>query len=263
MRLLPAFLVCAALAMAQAAPPAAESSSAAQPSSAKESPSPKDASEAPLRVTVPAGTRIPLVLKHAISTKNVRPGDPVYLQTSFPVTQENRIVIPAGTYVQGTVDNVKRAGRVSGRAELLMHFTTLIFPNGYTVTLPGAVEGVPGAENSRIKDKEGTIQADSQKGKDAVTVAQTTGTGAAVGALAAGGKGAGIGAGAGGVVGLATVLLSRGQDVRMESGSTVEMELQRPLTLEEARITTTNRDLIPVSHGERMPHPMTPPPGTR
>ncbi len=112
-----------------------------------------------------------------------------------------------------------------------------------------------------MKDKEGTIQAESQKGKDVGTVAKTTGAGAAVGAMSAGGKGAGIGAGAGGAVGLATILLSRGQDVRMEAGTTVEMELQRPLTLEEARLTTTNRDLVPVSRGERLEHPMNPPPG--
>jgi len=249
MLFLPVFLLCAALAMAQAAPPADEPA--------------QTTSDVPVRLTVPAGARIPLVLKHAISTKSVRPGDPVYLQTNFPVAQDNRILIPSGTYVQGVVDSIKRPGRVSGRAELLMHFTTLIFPNGYTVTIPGAVEGVPGTDNSKVKDKEGTIQADSQKGKDATTIAKTTGTGAAVGALAAGGKGAGIGAGAGGVVGLATVLLSRGQEVRMEAGSTVEMELQRALILEEARVTTTNRDLVPVSHGQRLEHPMSPPPSTR
>jgi type IV secretion system protein VirB10 len=249
MRFLPVVMLCSACALAQTAPQAAESSN--------------NASEAPLRVTVPAGTKIPLALKHAVSTKSVRPGDPVYLETTFPVAENNRILIPAGTYVQGVIDSVKRAGRVSGRAELLMHFTTLIFPNGYTVSLPGAVEGVPGADNSKVKDKEGTIQAESQKGKDATTIAQTTGTGAAVGALARGGKGAGIGAGAGGAVGLATVLLSRGQDVRMEAGTTVEMELQRPLTLEESRITTTNRDFIPVRQGQRLEHPMNPPPGTR
>jgi type IV secretion system protein VirB10 len=249
MGILPAVLLCSALATAQAAPPAAETA--------------EGPSDAPVRVTVPTGTRIPLVLKHAISTRSVRAGDPVYLQTNFPVTQDNRILIPAGTYVQGVVDSVKRPGRVSGRAELLMHFTTLIFPNGYTVQLPGAVEGVPGADNSRVKDKEGTIQAEGQKGRDAGTVAKTAGAGAAIGAVSAGGKGAGIGAGAGGMVGLATVLLSRGQDVRMEVGSTVEMELQRPLMLEEARVTTTNRDLLPVTHGQRLERPMNPPPGTR
>jgi len=248
-RLIALIMLLSVFAVSQTAPPEAEGS--------------KNSSDVPVRVTVPAGTRIPLVLKHAISTRSVRPGDPVYLETSFPVAQNNRILIPAGTYVQGVVDNVRRPGRVSGRAELLMHFTSLIFPNGYTLSLPGAVQGVPGADNSKVKDNEGTIQADSQKGKDAATIARTTGTGAAIGALASGGKGAGIGAGAGGAVGLATVLLSRGQDVRMEAGSTVEMELQRPLVLEEARVTTTNRDLLPVSHGQRLEHPMNSPPGTR
>ena len=244
MRFLAVMVLCSALAIAQAAPPASQSS----PSN--------DSSDAPVRITVPAGTKIPLVLKHAISTKSVRPGDPVYLQTNFPVTQNNRIVIPAGTYVQGVVDHIKRPGRVKGRAELLMHFTTLIFPNGYTVDLPGAVEGMPGGEHSQVKDREGTIQAEGQRGKDVGTVARTTGTGAAVGAVAAGGKGAGIGAGAGGALGLATVLLSRGQDVRLEAGSTVEMELQRPLTLEGTRVTTTNRDLVPRSRSHRLDHPI-------
>jgi len=248
MRILPVVLLYSALVTGQAAPP---------PEPAEKSP------DAPVRITVPAGTKIPLVLKHAISTKSVRPGDPVYLQTNFPFAQDNRILIPSGTYVQGVVDSVKRGGRVSGRAQLLMHFTTLIFPNGYTVGLPGSVEGVPGDDNSRVKDKEGIIEANSQKGKDAATIAQTTGTGAAVGGIAGGGKGAGIGAGAGGVVGLATVLLSRGQDVRMEAGTTVEMELQRPLVLEEARVTTSNRDLVPVSQGQRLEHPTNPPAGTR
>ncbi len=110
---------------------------------------------------------------------------------------------------------------------------------------------------------EGTIQAESQKGKDATTIAETAGTGTIIGGLARGAKGAGIGAGVGGAVGLASVLLSRGQDVRMEAGSTVEMELQRALILEEARVTTTNRDLIPVRQGQRLERPMNPPPGTR
>src|SRR3954462_3142019 len=85
--------------------------------------------------TVPAGTKIPLVLKQGISTKNAKIGDHVYLQTNFPLVQDGRMVIPEGTYVQGEITNVQRAGRVKGRAEVMMHFSTLIFPNGYTVTL--------------------------------------------------------------------------------------------------------------------------------
>jgi hypothetical protein len=55
----------------------------------------------PDAITVPEGTKIPLRLENAISTKSARPGDGVYLRTVFPVTVDNTMVIPVGTYVQG------------------------------------------------------------------------------------------------------------------------------------------------------------------
>ena len=119
------------------------------------------------RFTVPAGTQIPLKLAQGISTKSAKVGDAVYAETVFPVTANDRIVIPAGTYVQGRISEIKRPGRVKGRAEFLMHFTTMIFKSGYTVMLPGAVENVPGLGKAAVKDKEGTVQQDGTKGKDA------------------------------------------------------------------------------------------------
>jgi len=184
-----------------------------------------------------AGTKIPLVLKHAISTKSAREGDSVYAETSFPVVVNGRIVVPAGTYVQGVITRTQRAGRVKGRSELLVHFTSMIFPSGYTVMLPGAVDNVPGSETSTMKDEEGTMLGEGGKGKDATRVASTTATGAAIGGIAArgGGKGVAIGSGAGAAVGLATMLFSRGPDLRLESGSTVEMVLERPITIDTHR----------------------------
>jgi len=197
-------------------------------------------------ITVPAGTKVLLALKNAVTTRSARPGDGVYLESTFPVAANNRILIPAGTYVQGSITSIKRAGRLKGKAEVLMHFTTLIFPNGYTVILPGALENVPGAERSHVKDKEGTVEGDSQTGEKAGTVGKTAATGAVVGGISHGGKGAAIGAGIGGAVGLAVAMLTRGQDVRLEQGTAVEMVLQRPLVLEEARLEATNRPLVPV-----------------
>jgi len=46
------------------------------------------------------------------------------------------------------------------------------------------------------------------------------------------------------------------------SGTTLEIKLQRSLTVEEARAIATNCDPIPVSQGQRLEHPMNPPPGT-
>lgn len=186
-------------------------------------------------LTVPAGTKVLLHLNSPINTKNAHVGDAVYCQTAFPVTENNVVVIPAGTYVKGEITHVQRAGRIKGTAEILFNFNSMIFPNGYTVDLPGAVKSVPGADNSSVSDNEGTVKADSQKGKDTATVAKTGATGAVIGAAASRGwGGTGIGGAAGAAVGLGQVLLTRGQDVRIEQGTALEMVLNRPLTVEVA-----------------------------
>lgn len=258
MRTLGVVLLLGSLAFAQQE--TAEPAAPAAPASTQADTAATEAS--PDTVTVSAGTKVPLVLKNAVSTKSAKPGDPVYLQTNFPITANDEIVIPAGTYVQGVITSVTRPGRIKGRAELLMHFNTMIFPNGYTVALPGAVDSVPGGDNTSIKDKEGTIQRDPEKGKDAATIAGTGATGALIGAAASGGKGALVGAAAGGVTGLAISMLSRGSDVRFEAGMTVEMVFQRPLTLEVAQLHRAGRNFVPVRPADRrlQPRPLTPPP---
>src|SRR6266704_6571036 len=67
------------------------------------------------KVVVPAGTRVGGVLQNGISTRSAKPGDSVYLQTSFPITQNNRVVIPVGSYLRGELLESKRPGRVKGR----------------------------------------------------------------------------------------------------------------------------------------------------
>jgi type IV secretion system protein VirB10 len=192
-----------------------------------------DAPPAPA-VVVPTGTKIPLTLKQGVNSKSARPGDPVYAQTAFPITQDNHIVIPAGTFVQGEVQRVVRPGRVKGRAELQMSFTSMIFPNGYTIMLPGAVQNTPGSRDNSVSGKEGTIQGPSNKGKDVGTVVGSSIPGAAIGALADGGKGAAIGAASGGILGLATVLLTRGPDVQLGTGDSIEMILESNIQLDPA-----------------------------
>jgi hypothetical protein len=191
--------------------------------------------------TIPAGSKIPLSLKQAISTKNAREGDAVYAETAFPFVIDDRVVVPAGSYIQGTIAHVERGGRLKGRAEILMHFTLLIFPSGYTVMLPGSVENTPGADNKSVKDEEGTIQQDKDTGKKVEDAAKggvygTTG-GAVAGGLAGGLNGARIGAGAGAAAGIGWALLKRGNDVRLDVGTSIEMEVQRPITVDASRIS--------------------------
>ena len=195
-------------------------------------------------LTIPAGTRVPLSLKQAISTKTAKDGDPVYAATAFPFVVNDRVVIPAGTYIQGKITRVQRGGHVKGRAELLIHFTSMIYPSGYTVMLGGSVENTPGAEKTSMKDSEGTIRQDSEAGRKAREAAGGATTGAVIGAVTGGGKGAGIGAGVGGVAGLAIGMLSRGADVRLEPGTSIEMEIQRQVMVDASRISSRREVIV-------------------
>jgi len=198
----------------------------------------------PNQVVIPAGTQIPLALKQAISTKNAREGDPVYAETTFPFVLNDHILVPAGTYVQGRISHVKRAGHMKGRAEILMHFTTLIYPSGYTVILPGSIQNMPGADKTSMKDDEGTVREDSQAGEKlgaAAKDAGEVGTVGVLGGLAGGAKGAEIGGVSGAAVGAVIGLFSRGSDVKLEPGTTVQMVIQRDVPLDSSRINVAKK----------------------
>jgi type IV secretion system protein VirB10 len=191
---------------------------------------------------VPAGTKVLLQLRSSLNSKSARPGDGVYLASAFPVVVGNRVMIPSGVFVQGVVDRVTRAGHVKGRAQLDMHFTSIIFPNGTVVEIPGVVNGLPGASKQKVKDGEGTIQQDTDKTRNAGKTAEIAlPTGATVGSIAGLGGGHPLAGSFGGLgAGLAAVglvsLFTRGADVNIEAGTQVEMVLQRPLILEQENL---------------------------
>lgn len=197
--------------------------------------------EASRSYTVPAGTKVLLSLKNAINTKSAKVGDGVYLVSSFPVVVQNKMLIPPGVYVQGVIDHVQRPGRVKGRAQVGMHFTSMIFPNGSVVEIPGMVNALPGSGGPTVSDKEGTIEQAGSKGKDAATAAGVALSGASIGSIAGAasgspGKGAMYGGLAGAAVGGLVTLFSRGSDIEIEQGTSVEMLLQRPLVLEPSTL---------------------------
>src|SRR5262249_6841698 len=112
---------------------------------------------------VPARTRVPLVLVNSVSTKTSQIGDQVYLQTSFPISANGRIVIPEGSYVTGTITEVKRPGKVKGRGELYLRFDTLMLSNGVKRDFRGTVSATDGSQDT-MSEKEGKIIGDSSKG---------------------------------------------------------------------------------------------------
>jgi hypothetical protein len=241
MRGLLTILLISGMALGQTADTPKKDSTGVSSTPAAAAPSPAvTAASDPNTFTIPAGTKIPLLLKQAISTKNAREGDAVYAETAFPYVVDNRVIVPAGSYIQGKIVHVERGGRLKGRAEILMHFTSMIYLSGYTVMLPGSVENTPGAENKSVKDEEGTIQQDKDTGKKIEEGAKAGVYGASGGALAgglsSGLNGARIGAAAGAAAGIGWALLKRGSDVRLDVGTSIEMEIQRAITVDGTRI---------------------------
>jgi hypothetical protein len=191
--------------------------------------------------TVDTGTHIALGLINSVSTKHSSAGDRIYLETVFPIVIQNHIVIPPGSYVTGTVTEVKRPGRVRGRGELFVRFDSITLPNGVTRDFRSRLGGIDARGSEQLDKKEGMIKSDSNKGGDARVIGEGAAAGASIGAIAGSaaghaGMGAGIGAGAGAAAGLAGVLLTRGPDAVLAKGSTIEMILDRPLVFEAAEV---------------------------
>jgi len=194
---------------------------------------------------VPTGTAVPLSLINTISTKHSAPGDRLYLETAFPVLVNGKIVIPVGSYVAGTVTEIKKPGRVKGRGELYVRFDSLTLPNGVTRDFRARMGGVDGDTAGELDKAEGKVKSEGNKGGDMRTVAETAGAGASVGVIAGeaaghAGMGAGIGAAAGAAAGLIGVLATRGPDAVLARGSTVEMVLDRKLTFTESELNFGN-----------------------
>jgi type IV secretion system protein VirB10 len=196
---------------------------------------------APAEYVIAPGTRIPLGLINSVSTKNAAEGDRLYLETVFPIMANGRIVIPPGSWVSGTVTEVKRPGRVKGRGELYLRFDCLTLPNGVTRDFRARVGGIDGRGGEEFDKTEGKIQSEGNKAGDARTVAEAAGAGASVGLIAGSASqhyamGGGIGAAVGATAGLMIVLLTRGPDAVLAKGSTIEMITDRPLQFQKSEI---------------------------
>ena len=213
----------------------------------------------PANYTIEPGTRIPLALISSVSSKSSSAGDRIYLETAFPISSGNHIVIPPGSYVAGTVTEIKRPGRIKGRGELYVRFDSITLPNGVTREFRSRLGSVDARSGEKLDPKEGQIMADSNKAGDATTVATGAMGGASVGAIAGSaaghaGMGVGIGSAAGVAAGMIGVLLTRGPDAELTKGSTIEMVLDRPLTFAADEV---NFSTIPPGHyaegGESQP----------
>jgi type IV secretion system protein VirB10 len=184
--------------------------------------SPRPAANPPVagEAVVPAGTRVLLELVNSLNTGRSKPGDSVYLRTAVPVAANDRIVIPPGSTVIGTITE----GRpVKGRRDLYIRFDTITLPDGRTRDLRSRPDG-PG---------EGKVAGQTDPGREVRTVTRDTAVGASIGTIAGAASGhtlpwLGIGGLAGAAAGLGSVFADR-KNVTLPRGTHVEMVTDRDL----------------------------------
>jgi len=183
---------------------------------------------------IPQGSHVLLRLVNSVTTRTAREGDRVYMKTATPIVVNGEFVVPVDSYVQGVVSHSRRSGRVSGRAELAIRIESLTLPTGQTIQISPQLSSVDSeGTEQKVETKEGAVQQGGTKGIDAEHVAVLTGGGAALGGLTdRSWKGAGIGAGAGGAVGAAYVLLTRGREVDLRQGSTLDVVFEKAVTVQ-------------------------------
>jgi hypothetical protein len=179
---------------------------------------------------VPEGTRICLQLNNHVSTRLNSEGDPFKAIVTEPVYLGDRMVIPKGSEVIGSISRIQRPGRFKGKAALTLLFQSIRIPGHGELPIVASLTGVD-REGNRGISTEGTIEGEGSEGRDVGRVLTPGLVGAGIGGLSSGGRGAGIGAGVGVAIGLATVFTSRGKDIEMRRGSTLDISLDKPLSI--------------------------------
>ena len=183
---------------------------------------------------IPKGGHVLLKMMNSVSTRTAQEGDQVYLQTAVPIVAEGQIVVPADSYVQGVVSHAQRSGRVAGRAELGIRLETLTLASGKVLRFSPRLSSVDANDtDQKVAGEKDTVKQGSDHARDAAQIAIMAGSGASIGGLAdRSWKAAGIGAAAGGAVGVAATLLTRGGEVDLKQGSTLDVVFDRAISIE-------------------------------
>jgi hypothetical protein len=183
---------------------------------------------------IPQGSHLLLRMENSLTTRTAKEGDFVYLRSASPISVDGQIVVPVGSYVQGVVAQTKRSGRVTGRAELAIRLETLTLTQGKVVKFAPHLSSVDSGNGGQtVTGTENRVEQAPSHGQDAARIAILAGSGASIGGIAAGSwSGAGIGAAAGSAVGLATVMMTRGKEVELRQGSTLDVVFDRAIVIE-------------------------------
>lgn len=197
----------------------------ATPSAAPAAPAePVPPPDLPAQVTIPAGSRIAVVLDTPLSTRISRAGQKVSFRTSDAVRLEDGLEIPPDTAFSGSVVEVKRPGGF-GKSGVLR-----VKVDGVDLAAGASAPVVAHLESQDINAK-GRLTTDNRHTTDLYSLAMYTLEGTLVGSRIKGGKGAAVGAGAGALAALIIMMSHRGQDVYLEPGMPFQVVLEQPVDL--------------------------------
>jgi len=179
---------------------------------------------------LPETTRITLQLNKHLSTKVNSEGDSFTAYVTIPVSLGQRIVIPKGSVVTGSVSRIIRPGRFKGKAVMNVLFQSIEIPGRGQLPIAASLARMDQEGNGGVRS-EGTVEGEGSAGSDIGRIVMPGIVGAGVGTLAGGGKGAAIGTGIGAAIGLATVFATRGKEIEVPRGSTLDIILDKPLVI--------------------------------
>ncbi len=178
---------------------------------------------------LPEGTRITLQLNNNLSTKTNSEGDPFTAVVTTPVYFGDRMVIPKGSEVTGSIARITRPGRIKGKAVMYLLFQSIRIMGHGQIPIMATLVSVDSEHNG--VHSEGSVEGAGSTGSDITRVLIPGLIGGGIGTIAGGGKGAAIGGGIGAAIGLSGVFLSRGKDLEVRRGSALEISLDRPLAI--------------------------------
>jgi hypothetical protein len=189
----------------------------------------------PDNVTIPEGKLAKLSLQTRLSSKLSEIDDEVTAVLYEPLRGEDgRVIIARGTEFIGRVTQVQAAKRPQKEASMTVVFNTMRMPYGtekVSVTIV-AIDDYVNDAKLKSKNDEGKVGGGHSGGRTATNAGVGGGLGTLGGIIAASagaglpGLAGGIGAG---VVG--GVLMTKGNDIKLEPGTIVRIKFERPVSL--------------------------------
>ncbi|MGH9221328.1 MAG: hypothetical protein ACRD1W_18630 [Vicinamibacterales bacterium] len=167
-------------------------------------------------LTVPADAVLGLQIERTVSSELARVEDRVDARVTRDVRVADRVAIPAGSTVRGSVSEVDRGGRMKGKARLAIKFHTIVLADGTQVPL---------------KTDAVVREGQSPGGESAAKVGGAAIGGAILGAILGGGKGAAIGGAVGAGAGTAAAMTNDRNPATLAAGTTVTVRMQAPVTV--------------------------------